>query len=156
VRSTSTINIGLAVLKRTESMRKYVKALMVLAIFTMVIAGSSACSSGTNSPLDEKTVRAYADPATETTLQGLSEDNLAKYAQYGNAAFKAALTQQVLDQTYEQVHSQLGAYVSKQYLSVEEQQGYYVVHYKATFEKGEVGVRMVFDADHLVAGQWFE
>jgi hypothetical protein len=98
----------------------------------------------------------YAGVATETTLQGLSEDNLEKYTQYGNADFKAAVTQEILDTTAAQINSQLGTYESKEFLSVEVQGPYTIVHYKAKYTKGEIGVRMVFDTEHLVAGQWFE
>jgi hypothetical protein len=89
-------------------------------------------------------------------LKGLSENNLAKYTQYGNAEFKAAVTQEILDPVASQINSQLGAYQSKEFLRTEEQQGYIIVHYKAKYAKGEVGVRMVFDTNHLVAGQFFE
>jgi len=89
-------------------------------------------------------------------LQGLSENNLAKYTQYGNAELKAAVTQEILDKATLQINSQLGAYESKEFLRTEEQGGYTIVHYKAKYTKGEVGIRMVFDKDHLVAGQWFE
>ncbi|MFC1980612.1 DUF3887 domain-containing protein, partial [Chloroflexota bacterium] len=50
----------------------------------------------------------------------------------------------------------LGNYVSKEFLRVEEQDGYIVVHYKAKYANREAGIRMVFDKDHLIAGQWFE
>ena len=89
-----------------------------------------------------------------TCLEG--KNNLEKYIQYGNAEFKAAVTQQILDATAAQISSELGSYVSKEFLSTEEQEGYTIVHYKATFTKGDVGIRMVFDKDHKVAGQWFE
>jgi predicted small lipoprotein YifL len=98
----------------------------------------------------------YAGVATDTTLQGLSEDNLQKYTQYADAAFKEAVTQQTLDTTSAQIKSQLGTYESKEFVSVEVQSPYTIVHYKAKYTKGEIGVKMVFDTDHLVAGQWFE
>jgi Protein of unknown function (DUF3887) len=137
-------------------MKNVFRFVSLLVIILALLGGAIACKSSPSSTLDESTVRAYADPATETTLQGLSENNLVKYTQYGNAEFKAALTQETLDKTYAQITSQLGAYESKEFLRIEEQQSYILVHYKAKFAKGEVGVRMVFDKDHLVAGQWFE
>ena len=106
--------------------------------------------------LDESAIRAYADPATETTLHGLSENNLAKYTQNANFEFKAVVNQETFDKTATQINSQLGNYVSKEFLAVWEQDGYIFVHYKAKYAKGEVVIRMVFDKDHLVAGQWFE
>ena len=66
------------------------------------------------------------------------------------------MTQEVLDKAATQIISQLGTYISKEFLKVEEEQGYTIVHYEAKYTKGEVGIRMVFDKDHLVAGQFFE
>jgi len=127
-----------------------------MVILLTLLGGVIACKSSPPSTPDESAIRAYADPATETTLQGLSENNLAKYTQYANSEFKAAVTQEILDKTATQINSQLGAYVSKEFLKTEEQDGYTIVHYEAKYSKGEVGIRMVFDKNHLVAGQWFE
>jgi hypothetical protein len=89
-------------------------------------------------------------------MQGLSEDNLAKYTQYASPEFKAALTQDILDKTANQLKSQIGTYVSKEFLSTAQQDVYTIVHYKAKYTKSSVGIKMVFDQNHLVAGQWFE
>ena len=118
--------------------------------------GLVACQSTPPSSLDEAEVRAYADTATETCLQGLSDHDLAKYVEYGNDAFKAAVTQDIFDATAAQIGNQLGAYQSIEFLRAEEHEGYIIVHYTATFTKGPVGIRMVFDQDQLIAGQWFE
>lgn len=133
-------------------MRKIVHPILPFLMVLTLCGGIIACQSGP----DENTVQAYADPVTETTLQGLSENNLAKYTQYGNAEFKAALTPELFGQAAALVNSQLGAYESKEFLTIEEQEGYTIVHYRAIYAKGEVGIRMVFDEDHLIAGQWFE
>ncbi len=122
----------------------------------MIGGGAIACESNPASSPDENAVRAYADIATETCLQGLSEHDLVKYTEHANAEFKAAVTQEILDTTATQVNNQLGDYQTKEFLSIEEQEGYVIVHYKAKYAKSEVGVRMVFDEDQLIAGQWFE
>ncbi len=127
-----------------------------MVILLTLLGEVIACKSSPSSTPDESAIRAYANPATETTLQGLSENNLAKYTQYANPEFKAAVTQEILLKTATQINSQLGTYVSKEFLKTEEQDGYTIVHYKAKYSKGEVGIRMVFDKNHLVAGQWFE
>jgi hypothetical protein len=128
---------------------------IVLAIFTVVMgACSSTTSPTTTSEVD--TIHAYADPATRTTLEGLSENDLAKYTQYADAQFKAAVTQDVLDGLSAQLNVQLGTFVSITFLSTETQGEYTIVHYTAKYSKANVGVRMVFDQDHLIAGQWFE
>jgi hypothetical protein len=137
-------------------MRKINGLITLLVILLTILGGAVTCQSSSPSTIDESAVRAYADPATETTLQGLSENNLAKYTQYGNPEFKAAVTQEILDEAAAKISGQLGAYESKEFLRIEEQGGYILVHYKAKYEKGEVGIRMVFDQNHLVAGQWFE
>jgi len=128
----------------------------LLLMILMMFSGGVACKSSPSPVFDENAVRAYADPATEATLKGLSENNLAAYTRYGNPAFKAAVTQEILDKTAAQINSQLGNYESMVFLRIEEQGGYILVHYKAKYSKGEAGIRMVFDKDHLVAGQWFE
>jgi len=137
-------------------MIKTIGLISLMVILLTLLGGVIACKSSPSSTPDESAIRVYADPATETTLQGLNENNLAKYTQYANSEFKAAVTQEILDKTATQIDSQLGAYVSKEFLKTEEQDGYTIVHYKAKYSKGEVGIRMVFDKNHLVAGQWFE
>ncbi len=137
-------------------MIKTIGLISLIVILLTLLGGVIACKSSPSSTSDESAIQAYADPATETTLQGLSENNLMKYTQHANSEFKAAVTQEILDKTATQINSQLGAYVSKDFLKTEEQDGYIIVHYKAKYTKGEVGIRMVFDKDHLVAGQWFE
>jgi len=137
-------------------MKKIVRLITLSVILLTLLGGAVACKSSPSSTTEEDTIRAYADPATETTLQGLSESNLAKYIQYGSPEFKAAMTQEILDEAAAQISDQLGAYQSKEFLSTEEQDGYTIVYYKAKYTKGEMGIKMVFDDDHLVAGQWFE
>lgn len=123
--------------------------LLSLGVLALAGCGQSATAPATPEP-------DYAGAITETTLKGLSDDNLEEYIRYGNADFKAAVTQQMLDEASFQVKSQLGTYKSKEYLSTETQDSLTIVHYKVKFSQAETGVRMVFDADHLVAGQWFE
>jgi hypothetical protein len=137
-------------------MRRIAYLVMISIMMPVLIGSAISCKSSPQSSLDETTVRTYADPATDTTLQGLSENNLAKYTQYGNTEFKAAVTQKILDTTAVKINDQLGAYQSKEFLRTEEQGAYIIVHYKAKYAKGDVGIRMVFDKDHLIAGQWFE
>ena len=141
---------------QSKKMRRVVYPILLLMLLPFIISGVIACKSSPPSTFDESTVRAYADHATDTTLQGLSASSLAKYTQYGNAQFKAAMTQEKLDKAATQITNQFGTYVSKEYLRCEELQGYIVVHYKAKYTKGDVGIRMAFDKDHLVAGQFFE
>jgi len=120
----------------------------------LLVAALLGC--GESGPTELSGEPEYASAATDATLQGLSEKDLEKYTRYGNPEFKAAVTQEILDAAAAQIEGQLGAYESKEFLYVEEQDEYTLIHYKAKYAKGEIGVRMVFDEDHLVAGQWFE
>jgi hypothetical protein len=135
-------------------MRKIYYLILLSLMLLILSSGLTACNNQP-STIDAVAIRAYADPATETTLIGLSESNLEKYTQYGDTSFKA-LTQAKLDEASTQIKNQLGVYQSKDFLRIELQQGYIIVHYKAKYSKGETGVRMVFDQNQLVAGQWFE
>jgi len=140
-------------------MKTILRYILTAALLFAIAGGVIACSSTPTTTIDNAEVaaiRAYADPATRTTLEGLSENNLAKYTQNANAQFKAALTQDILNTTSAQIKSQLGNFVSITFVKTEQEAPYTIIHYKAKYEKGEVGVRMVFDADKLVAGQWFE
>ncbi len=144
-------------------MKKYYLAFLALSLLLVLTGNVVACPAGptaspTPSPTgsDVSAIRAYADPATQITLQGLSEKDLAKYTQYADTQFKAAITQELLNTTADQINSQLGSFTSIEFQSTEESSGYIIVHYRAKYTKGETGVRMVFDKDHLVAGQWFE
>ncbi len=67
-----------------------------------------------------------------------------------------ACTPEMLDAASAQIGGQFGAYQSKEFLRVTEEDGYVVVRYRVRYARGVIGVRMVFDEDHLVAGQWFE
>lgn len=142
-------------------MQNLIKLILVINVSLLILGGAIACSPLTKTnpaatPLDVAAIRAYADNATETTIQGLSENNLAKYTQYFNPKTREAVTLDIFQNTAMQINNQFGTYISKEFLRVEELSGYIVVHYKAKYSKGEIGLRMVFDKDNLIAGQWFE
>ena len=130
----------------------------ILIPFLLLLLGIGmiACQSETPELSEEDKIRLYSDPATETALQGLSENNLAKYIRHGNDAFKASVSQELFEASVDQIVIQFGEYKSKEFLSFERQENYTIVHYKAVYTKGEIGIRMVFDEEQLIAGQWFE
>jgi hypothetical protein len=135
-------------------MKKAVLLSLLTALLVVIVSGLVGCAPTIT--YDEAEVRAFADPATEITLQGLSEGDLAKYTEYGNAGFKKAVTQEIMDTMVPQIEDRFGTYVSKEFSKVTGQDNYILVYYKAKYTKTDVTIRMVFDQDHLVAGQWFE
>jgi hypothetical protein len=129
---------------------------LILPVILVVLSVTILAGCGQSTTSQASTEPDYARAITETTLQGLSERDLAKYTEYGNQGFRAAVTHEILDATAVPLNQQLGTFESVEYLSTEEQDEYTIVHYRAKYSQGETGVRMVFDRDHLVAGQWFE
>jgi hypothetical protein len=127
---------------------------------TRLTSTASSTSTTTTSALttaatsDDSAIRAYADSATETTLQGLNENNRAKYIQYGNPDFQAAVTQQVFDSVVAQINGKYGAYISKEFQSTDFQQGYTIVYYKTKYAKADITIKMVFDSNHQIAGHF--
>ena len=146
--------------------------IFLISIILVTIISTTACSSNSTTPSsvsspvtptatnttagDDAAIRAWADPETESSLQGFSEGNLAKYTQDGSPELIAALTQAAFDASAAQLKTKFGTYISKEFLSTVQQDVYIIVHYKAKFSKNSVGVRMVFDKNHKIAGQWFE
>jgi hypothetical protein len=128
--------------------------LLMLAGVALAGCGPSTETGTTTSPATPAPEYAYA--IADAMMKGLSDDNLEEYTRYGDAQFKAAVTQEILDATAVPLKDQYGDYESITYLSTETVGQYIVVHYRAKFTKGELGLRMVFDQDHLVAGQFFE
>jgi len=114
--------------------------LAAIPILAFIIIPS--CSGPATEEIPESdiaAIRSYADPATETTK-----------------AMKEAVSVEAFDKLKNQLNTQLGPYVSKEFRWIEKKNEYIIVHYRAKYSRGEVGIRMVFDKDNLVAGQWFE
>jgi hypothetical protein len=86
----------------------------------------------------------------------LSENNYEKYTQFFSQATRAAVTKEVFEKSSTQIQAQLGNYVSKTFLSTENKDNYVIVHYQAKYTKGPIKIRMVFDTNQQIAGQWFE
>jgi len=129
---------------------------VILALGLASVACSPKPAQTTTQDAATRAIQAYADPAAQMMMQAISDKSISKYIQDGNATFKAAVTQAIFDALTAQMEAKYGKFLSIQFLSTEEQQGYIIVHYQAKFEKGQLGLRMVFDKDHLVAGQFFE
>ncbi len=134
----------------------FISVALVLMLTSLSIVSCTEPVTVNMTEAEIAAVRAYADPATETTLRGLSADDIAQYTRYFNEATKAAVTAEIVHKTASQLNAQLGRYVSKEYRRIEQKSGYIIVHYRAKYDRGEVGIRMVFDSNQLVAGQWFE
>ena len=66
-------------MKGHKDMRK-MACLATFLVAPLVVGGAAiACESNPTSSLEDNMVREYADTATDTCLQGLSDHDLAKY-----------------------------------------------------------------------------
>ncbi len=127
-----------------------------LALCGVLLSGlASACAAA---PADIHAIRAYADPKTEITLQGLSQTDYAGYSRYFAPKMKDAVTPEVFTRTASLINGAIGSYVSKDFESVQQQGGLTVVVYRAQYsnEPAGVTVKAVFDQDHLITGLWFD
>jgi hypothetical protein len=135
---------------------------LVLALVTA--AALAGCSSPTKTPTTQTGTATspatsepdYAHAIADAMMKGLSNDNLEEYIRYGDAQFKAAVTQEILDAAAIPLKDKYGEYESITYISTETSDQFTIFHYRAKFSQDEIGLRMVFDQDHLVAGQFFE
>jgi type IV pilus biogenesis protein CpaD/CtpE len=133
------------------------KLLIVIVIVILTACTKNPTATpGAEPAATANPVQSYADPATEITLQGLSENNYEKYTQFFSQATRAAVTKEVFEKSSTQIQAQLGNYVSKTFLSTENKDNYVIVHYQAKYTKGPIKIRMVFDTNQQIAGQWFE
>ncbi|OGO15722.1 MAG: hypothetical protein A2Z02_05340 [Chloroflexi bacterium RBG_16_48_7] len=97
---------------------KIIRVFLFTAVFSLALSILPSCAGAATDNMSESdiaAVRSYADPATETTLQGLSSGNMIEYTKYCNEAMKAAVSQEILDKTEARVNNQLGSYISKDF-----------------------------------------
>lgn len=101
----------------------------------------------------------YADPITDSLLEGFNGKDYAMYSRDFNEQMKNALTEGVFLETRELIVSKIGLYVSRVPHTVLRQGPYRIVVYNGVFEQEEsVEIRVVF-LDHngtqKVSGLWF-
>lgn len=133
---------------------KYV-VLTTMLISMIVLSG---CSEKQPS-VDE--AKKFADPITENILQAMNDDNYSRFSQDFDEQMKAALNETQYKNTIPAIKAKIGKYLSKEFVSVENKDGYLVVIYKARFsqETGDVIVRSVFsdrNGKKYISGFWLD
>jgi hypothetical protein len=129
---------------------------LILAGFCCGCGNKTATTSVVTPNASGSPVQNYADPATETTLRGLSENDYDKYLLNCSPEMKAALTKDAFEKSSAQIKAKYGDVVSCTFLSTENKDNYVIVHYSVKYTLGTLKVRMVFDQNQKIAGQWFE
>jgi hypothetical protein len=128
-----------------------------------VLSTAIALAFGINTHDASAHTTSAATPAAATTPASLNSltvafttfftDVLAGRVPSGNltAAMKAALTPVVVSQI-DSMFSSLGGFQKLQYVRQDALQGYQRYHYVASFDKGQMGIMFVTDANGALAG----
>ena len=103
----------------------------------------------------------YASAIAESILQSFNTGDYAAYSEYFDEAMKKAMPEVAFQQTAALIHDKVGEYQSKAFASVETEDIYTVVIYRAKFSQEQWGVtvRIVFletDDNVFVSGLWFD
>jgi hypothetical protein len=133
---------------------KYV-VLTTMLISMIVLSG---CSQQQPS-VDE--TKKFADPITENILLAMNDDNYSRFSQDFDEQMKAALNEAQYKNTIPAIKTKIGKYLSREFISVENKDGYAVVMYNAKFsqEPGDVIVRTVFsdkNGKKYISGFWLD
>ncbi len=141
-----------------KSTRIYKLGLIFLAGILMlsIITGCSTTKTVTGTQRDE--ILTYADPATDSILQGMNNSDYATFSKDFDDTMKKSLSEQQFPGLEQTVIGKVGKYVSRKIDSVVDLEKYYQVNYNAKFEQDEpVLVRVVFTKDtHQVSGLFFD
>ncbi|SMD00544.1 DUF3887 domain-containing protein [Sporomusa malonica] len=131
---------------------------MVIAIILINLMALSGCSA--QQPSAEETKK-FADPITENMLLAMNEDNYSRFSQDFDDQMKSALNETQYKNTIPPIKAKIGKYISKEFVSIENKDGYIVVLYKTKFsqESGDVIVRSVFSDKNekkYISGFWID
>ncbi len=141
-------------------MKRTAFIIILLALLAFAFISTSGCVSQP-AQVDVGKVREYADPMAENILLSLTNNDYGAFTRDFDQTMKDTLTQARFDQLYSMIKTKVGDYVSKEYLSGENQGGYITVHYKAKYANEPAGVAVnvsfkTVDSKPYVAGLWFD
>ena len=126
----------------------------------LVIFVVSACSPKVTelTGADREAILAFSEAKTDNLLAGLNAGDYAAFSADFDADMLAAIGETQFEALKTERATKVGSYLSRSVDTVFQQGEFYVVVYKASFEKADsVTVRVVFRAaePHQVSGLWF-
>ena len=135
------------------NLKMITKIVTGILLALLITTALPACSS--------KPEPEYAGAIAEDILQALNENDYAGYSEHFDEVMKNTVTESVFEQTATAIKEKIGAYVSKTFWKVIEQDVYTVVIYRAKFtrEPEDVITRVVFQeisGEIYVSGLWFD
>ncbi len=136
--------------------------LFAAVLWITLLAGCGGSGqTGTNTATLASGEPAYATAMTDKILQALSSGDYAAFSRNYDASMKLVMTEAAFNQTRDLINGKIGTYVSKQFSSVQEKDGYTIVVYQAKYtdEPGDVTVSIAFTGTGdkvLFSGIWFD
>lgn len=135
-------------------LRKYF-TLVILLVSLAILSGCSA------QQLSADEVQKFANPITEDMLLAMNEDDYPRFSRDFDEQMKTSLNEAQYKNTIRPIKAKIGSYLSKEFISTENKDGYTVVLYKARFsqEPGDVIVRSVFsdkNGKKYISGFWLD
>jgi len=136
-----------------------IRIILGIIIMLGLVVSVSACTEKPG--IDVNQVQTYADPITEDTLIGINENDYAKFSRHFDEAMKNAIPEANFVQLSAALKPIIGDYTSKEFWTVERQEEYTIVKYKAkyTIEPADVIVTVSFheiEGETYLAGLWFD
>ncbi|MGE5416267.1 MAG: hypothetical protein ACM3UZ_05810 [Acidobacteriota bacterium] len=121
---------------------------LVLAICLLIFPGCDPESLG-ESPEE---ARAFADPAAEQILQGISNNDYEQFSKYFSGPLKMQITKELFYKNNPQIRQTLGKYVSKSFMTRTVNDGVDDIMYKVVFtnEPGTTYIQLKYK---VVEGQ---
>jgi len=125
-----------------------------IILFLMMPLFVFSCSNS-QEPVGPPLEGDIADLAEEFIADMHAED-FNSAVSFFNADMKKAMSERKLQQNWEAVLAQQGAYEGEIEKHIEESGDYRAVNIITDFAAGPINIRVVFDGDNRVAGLWFQ
>ncbi len=143
-------------------MHKRASYSIIAGLIALAMVGGAAYWLSLPQPVDELSLRIYADPMTENLLLAFENGDYAEFSRDFDDAMKNALNLAGFQQLRSQFDSKIGDYVSgsKTFIKGERAGNYIIAYYRASYtsEPAGVAVKVVFTSDNgpaKVTGLWF-
>ncbi len=141
------------------------KKIIIIGVIALAIVMATLWAAdyyfNTPQPVDEASLRAYADPMTENLLLAINAGNYTAFSRDLDSAMLGSITQQSFSILCANLQSKVGNYTAKAFIRGEGVSGYTIAYYNATYtnEPAGVSVKVVFsqvNGTEKVSGLWFD
>ena len=137
-----------------------VTAAAIIAVIAIASIGIWFYVSSLSQPVDEVSLRIYADPMTENVLHSLEVGNYTSFLRDMDQKMRDAFTESSFAGLHDLLLSKVGHYEAKTYSQAGRSGEFITVYYKALYSMEQVGVsvKVVFTTDSggstLISGLW--